>query len=136
MLRRVDKVAHDGRLRPRDENEIWALAVKIASNEAISKLRLLKRVDSNGFGLEESEFLRPIIDRCRSDDEVWVLLHRLVERVRPGDDRTIFLLRMRGAAHELIASELGISTAAARQRWSQIIRGLRAVAPKDLMDEP
>lgn len=127
VLRRMDKLAMEGVLRPRSEGELWALIQTIASNTAVSKTRLIERAR---FLLTEDgsyayEFLNRL-NSCGTDDEAQLLVFRMAGALEGNRDRQIFLARVRGATHHAIAGMLKMSESACRQHWMRICRELYA----------
>jgi hypothetical protein len=53
----------------------------------------------------------------RSDDEVTLLVHRMLSCLESADDRQLLVMYLRGAAHTVIADLLNITPDACRQRW-------------------
>lgn len=138
---RLLELVQSQRLRPRDQDEVWALAAKIAANAAVSKSRLLKRLRQTDLEssaeappMPEPNPLVDLFDGCASDDEATLLLHRLAASLGASDDRQIFILRLRGMTHELIAKHFEITPQAARQRWSSILKRFRQIPREELFD--
>lgn len=125
VLRRMDKLAMEGVLRPRSEGELWSLIQTIASNTAVSKTRLIERarILLTEDGSYAYEFLSRL-NRCNTDDEAQLLVLRIAGALTGDRDRQIFLARIRGASHHAIAGILKISEAACRQSWMRICRDL------------
>jgi RNA polymerase sigma factor (sigma-70 family) len=133
VCRRLDGVAAVGGLRPRHADEVWALAAAIVSNAAIDRSRMLSRLRSREVQTDGPD-LGGLVERCQNDDQAALLFHRMVEAL-DGDDRQVFMLRVRGASHEVIAQQLNTSVDAARQRWSRIAHTLRGLADRgELID--
>jgi RNA polymerase sigma factor (sigma-70 family) len=130
---RLLKMANDARLRPRGDEEVWALAATIAENTAISKVRILKRVHAE-LPTDEADEIARFFTACETDEEATLMLHRLAHRLENGDERQLFLLRLRGLSHEMIARSLSIKPAAVRQRWTTVMRRLRAIPLGELLD--
>lgn len=128
VCRRLDGLAAEGGLRPRHADEVWALAAAIVSNTAVDRARLLGRLRSREVQADGPD-LGVLVERCRSDDEAELLLQRMMLQLK-GDDRQIFMLRIRGASHEVIAQQVGTTVQAARQRWSRIAQTLRDLAER------
>lgn len=126
VLRRMDTLALEGRLRPRSEGELWALVRTIAANTAVSKSRLVERARS--FEAEDGAYARELVRRldcCVSDEEAQLLVLRMASSLRKERHRELFLLRLRGANHAAAAGLLGISEGASRQVWLEVCRELR-----------
>jgi DNA-directed RNA polymerase specialized sigma24 family protein len=131
---RMIKMAHAAKLRPRGDEEVWALASKIAENTAISKVRVLKRIQTE-LAEDEASDLSRFFSVCESDEEATLMLHRLAQRLESGEDRQLLVLRLRGMSHEMIARSLSINPAAARQRWTALMKRLRAIPLVELLDD-
>lgn len=126
VLRRMDVLALEGRLKPRSEGELWALVRTIAANTAVSKSRLIERARS--LEAEDGEYGRALVRRletCVNDDEAHLLVLRMASSLRKDRQREVFLLRLRGANHASVAGLLGISEGASRQLWMEVCRDLR-----------
>lgn len=125
VLRRLDSLVQRGKLRPGCEAELWGFIKVIASNNAVSKSRLIEC--SRKWLTDEPEYayyIVKVINACEDDDEVSWLVYRMAGSLA-GEDRQIFFLRVRGAMHQAVARVLGIDEGAVRQRWSRICRELR-----------
>lgn len=131
---RMLKMVQGAKLRPRGDEEVWALASRIADNTAINKVRVLKRLQSE-LPEDEAFELSRFFSACQSDEEATLMLHRLAHLLDSSEDRQFFVLRLRGMSHDMIARSLGIKPAAARQRWTTIMRKLRAVPVQELLDD-
>lgn len=121
VLRRMDAFVADGRFAPTSEDEIWGLIAVIARNAAVSKVRLVSRL--NQLISEDGEYARLFLDRaaaCETDDEAAMLVTRMSMWLPDAASRQLFNLRLRGAAHPAAATLLQITPAAARQRWKTI----------------
>lgn len=127
VARRLDGLFQRGQLRIEREDELWALIATIAMNEATSKTRLVERARS--LLRDDAAFAQILLDRfavCEDDEDADATVLRMAGSISDGDDRHMFLLRLRGATHRAIAGALGISEAAARQRWVQLVRALES----------
>jgi DNA-directed RNA polymerase specialized sigma24 family protein len=124
VLRRVDSMAREGSLRPRSEAELWALINTIAANNAINRTRLIER--ARNFLTEDGPYAYELLQRLnafKTDDEVTLLVHRMLSCLRTAEDRQLLVMYLRGAALNVIAHHLKISAEACRQRW-RVIRNL------------
>lgn len=127
VLRRLDTLAADGKLRPRSENDLWGLVVVIARNCAVSKTRMIERAKS--ILTDDGPLAYEIVtrlDACVCDEEATVLLRRMMAALSDSRDRQILDLQFRGANHAAIAAFFGISPEASRQRWGTVRRKLSA----------
>lgn len=135
VLRRLDGMAERGDLRPRSEGELWALITAIARNTAVSKTRLIERTRAllarDGPCAHE---LLMRLNRCEGDDQAAALVARMARSLDSSSDRQILLLILRGASAAAIASLLGITEAAASQRWAKIKRALADRFARGLID--
>lgn len=125
VLRRVDVLAQAGRLRLQSEAELWGLIEAIARNNAVSRSCLMERAR---FRLTEDgpyayELLKRLDSLC-TDDEVTVLVFRMMLALDSEADRHLLALLLRGANHRAIGGLLGFSEEASRQRWARIRREL------------
>jgi hypothetical protein len=121
VCRRVDEMARAGLINARSDAELWLLIKSLASNTRLEKRRLIERV--NALVDEDGEYARSLVQRlsnCGSDDEADLLIRRLAAKLRPGADRQMLFLLLRGASHRVVAEHLGISEQASRQRWATI----------------
>lgn len=126
-VRRMDQLAHEGKLRPHNDDELWTLTRTIAHNDAVSKNRIVARLDR--LLAEEGPMLAPVADFIREQSDVEnveTILSRLAATLNSSADRQYFFLRMRGATHKAAAEALGIGHDAARQRWVDIMAKLRS----------
>lgn len=126
VLRRVDDLARNGRLRPGNESELWGLVQAIATNTALNKTRLIARFRK--WLAEDSDYAHFFMGMCRScsdDDEITLVMYRLAAALDDRTDRQVFLLRLRGASHRAVAGVLETSEEAARKRWERICQQLR-----------
>lgn len=131
VIRRLDELAHEGRLRPANDTELWGLIHTIAVNAAITATR---KESLRGF-------LRTDIDpdqiTCRYtrdeplDEDDRGALESAAFQLKDSTDRQMVLMRIRGASHKVIAATLGISHDAARQRWSQVVRRMIEFAKEE-----
>lgn|GEM_PF-968895 len=126
VLRRMDRLAVEGCLRPRSEGELWALVRTIAANTAVSKSRLMER--ARRLEAEDGDYARTLVQRleaCAGDDDAQLLVLRMAASLDKERSREVFLLRLRGANHAAVAGLLGISEGASRQAWMEVCRDLR-----------
>lgn len=127
VLRRMDKLAHDGALRPRSEGELWALIRTIASNTAVSRTRMMER--ARILLTEDGSYAYDFVQRlnaCSTDDEAHLLVLRMAGSFSSERSRHIFLMRVRGASHAAIAALLNITDGSCRQQWLQMCKELKA----------
>lgn len=121
VCRRVDEMANAGLINARSEAELWSLIKSLASNTSLEKVRLIERI--NSFAEEDGEYARCLIERlsqCASDDDADLLIRRIAAKLRPGADRQMLFLLLRGANHRVIGEHLGFSEEASRQRWAAL----------------
>jgi hypothetical protein len=136
VLRRLDLMVVRNTLRPHSEAELWGLIEAIIHNTTISKSQLIAtaRKHLTEGGPFAYEFLRRL-NTCRDDDEAGVLVTRMLMSLRKAEDRQLFCLIYRGAAHKAAAAFLGISEQASRQRWMAVRRDLEARFAEGAFDE-
>lgn len=121
VLRRVDAMVSEGRLRPRSEAELWALINTIAANNAVNRTQLIER--ARLFLTEDGPYVYELLQRLNAfttDDEVILLLHRMMACLQDEKDRQLLGAYLRGASLSVIATMLGIKDDACRQRWRSI----------------
>ena len=120
----------------RSEAELWALIEAIARNTAVSRTRLIERMQN--LVTEEGDyayFLIRGLNACATDDEATLLVHRMLLSIPDASDRQITALILRGAAHRAIAGLLGITEEHSRQRWKRVREDLVARFKGGLLDE-
>jgi DNA-directed RNA polymerase specialized sigma24 family protein len=125
VLRRLDDMARRGVFQPRSEPELWALIKSIARNTALSRTRLIEGMRNRL--TEDGPYAYEVLKRlnaCETDDEATLLVYRMMMSLKDATDRQIMGLLFRGARHKAIATLLGISEEASRQRWLVIRRDL------------
>lgn len=125
VIRRLDGLAHRGKLRLDSEEELWALIVTIAKNDATSKTRLIER--ARDLLNDDATFATLLLQRaqtCQEDMDADNLILEMAASIKAPDARQAFLLRVRGATHRAIASALGITEETSRQRWSVLCQDL------------
>jgi hypothetical protein len=121
VLRRLDTMAMRGSFRPHSEAELWGLIRAIARNTAVSKTQLIER--TRALICEEGDYAHLFLERlnaCAGDDEVTLLVQRMLLSLKDPIDRQLLVLVMRGAAHRAIGGLLGISEEASRRRWKDV----------------
>jgi DNA-directed RNA polymerase specialized sigma24 family protein len=121
VLVRLDQMAARGTLRLESERELWGLIEAIASNTAVSKVRMISRAQN--LLTEDSAYAYELLKRlnnCPGDDEALLLLLRMTASLKNPVDRQVLTLMHRGASHRAIADLLGFSVDASRQRWMRI----------------
>lgn len=125
VLRRVDEMSASQDLRPVSDAELWRLIERITVNTAASYTRVLERATT--FLANDGDYAhasRQMQSSTADPEDTVALAHKLLTRLRQDDNHQLFLLRMRGASHAVIAQCLGISETAARKRWSTICRDI------------
>lgn len=121
VLRRVDQLAQSGEIRAADEGEMLSLIFRIAENAACSKSRIIELAKSRQHEeLAFSQLLLKNLANCAGDEEAGHLVARMFASLESAEDRTVFLLRLRGIEHRVIAQMLNITPEACRQRWKKI----------------
>jgi hypothetical protein len=128
VVRRMDKLFHDGRLQVATRDELWRLVQAVTSNRAVSFTRLRERMKQLGAeGGAYEQHLANVFSTCESDDEAILTLYQVAARLAQPADRQLFLLRARGANHRAAAAVLGTSEEAARQRWASVRRQISEI---------
>ena len=124
LLRRVDKLAAEGRLRASSECELISLLLRVADNALIDQGRVitkLRRVDGPD-GVWAKEMLRRI--ESGSKENSAHVIAQAFDALEDESDRFLLTLWLRGLPHAVSAQALGISPEATRQRWCTIRRVL------------
>ena len=133
VCRRVLKATDSGVLRI-IESEMERYAFQVARNLSCTRnrqgdcerRRLLGRLaymDADGCGLGAG--IHGLLERCRGDAEAAEMVRCMVEGLEDATDKAVFLLRLRGLSHRCIAEDLGMTEAAAKQRWKRLCDRLR-----------
>lgn len=136
VARRLDELASRGSVRPRSEIELWAFISTVASGLAVDKMRLLSRIRSlESEGGQYAQLLRTRIERCASDDDVAMLIHRMALSLSEKRDRHVFYLKMRGSNDRSVGILLGESEAWARKRWYLIRQQLEDRFARGVLDD-
>lgn len=127
VLRRLDVLAAEGLVRAKSEAQLWALVRSVAENVSLERVRLLEST-LNRTG-EDADFWSQIhrdFRRTKRDEGAFVRLYELLLMLENQDQRQLFMLRLRGASHKVIAQQLGITSDAVRQRWHAVVVQLRS----------
>ena len=117
VLRRIDRLAAEGRLRASSDEELIALLIRVSDRVVIDRYRVLaklRRVEG-----EDGPWARSLLQRLEQeqDDGGSELLADLYQSIENPEDRMLLSLWLRDLPHTVIAQTLGISPEAARQRW-------------------
>ncbi|HED54465.1 MAG TPA: sigma-70 family RNA polymerase sigma factor [Phycisphaerales bacterium] len=120
LLRRVDRLASQGRLRATSQGELIKLLLQVAENALIDRARVtakLRRVDG-----PDGRWAREMLNRIEagSDEESADVIAAAFAALTHESDRFLLTLWLRGVPHVISAQVLGISPDAARQRWQNI----------------
>ena len=125
VLRRVDLFVARGHLKAASENDVMSLIVAIVRNTAVTKVRLAEQ--ARRIVADDGPYVQSLLNRanaCASDDDAALLVSRMMLALDDATQRQYLGLRLRGASHRAVAQVLGLSEAAARQRWGVIVRNL------------
>lgn len=131
LSRRLDRYVRSGRLQASNEPQLWALVFKMVDAALVDKVRIIRRLrHAEG---EDSEFARTWLSRidragARSGadgDGIELEIDAALRSLPNATDRQILSLWLMGNSHRVIASYLGISHDATRQRWQAIRERLR-----------
>jgi hypothetical protein len=98
----------------------------VVENVSLERNRLIESTASRTG--EDAEFWAEVsrdLRRCEDDTEAFVLVFEMMSAMTDPAERQIFLLRLRGVAHRVIAQQVGTTEEAVRQRWLVIRRSLR-----------
>ncbi len=126
--RRFDRYVRDGKLHAVDEPQLWALLFRMAEAAVIDKVRIVKRLQvAEG---EDGAIARELLARIEavqngSDEGAEIVLEKALAALRSDDDRTVLTLWLADWPLFRIAEAMGITPAAARQRWHSIRLFLR-----------
>lgn len=117
VLRRVDRLAAEGRLRAQSDGELIALLLRVSDRVVIDRYRAmerLRRVEG-----EDGQWAQSLLGRLGRGDESEAAetLTRLFESLDSADDRALLSLWLREVPSSVIAETIGISPDALRQRW-------------------
>jgi hypothetical protein len=126
VARRVDALVARGALRAESEAQLWSLIQRVAENVSLERARLIQSTAARSG--EDAEFWSQVsmdLRRCRDDTEAFVLVFEMMSALTDQCERQIFLLRLRGVGHRVIAQQLGTTSDVVRQRWVKIRRDLR-----------
>ena len=121
VLRRMDRLAAEGRLAGLSDEDIIGFALVVASNQAVSRSRAMERFAR--FAREDAEYAQLMHARlaaCVDDEQAELVLYRIALGIPDASARQLFMLRWRGLSSDLIGQLLGISAEAVRQRWSAL----------------
>jgi hypothetical protein len=126
VVRRLDALAARGLVRAESEAQLWALIRRVVENVSLRRARLVESTASRtgedaAFWAEVSRDLR----RCEGDDDAFALIFDMMSAMTDHADRQIFLLRLRGVGHRVIAQQVDSTEEAVRQRWHSIRKELR-----------
>lgn len=124
--RRLDRFVLDGKLRASGPDELWSLVMTTAHNAVYEKRRLLVRL--NRVEGEDAAWARPALEIVRSpsrEDEFEGLIDRALTAAGSDLDRAIISRWLAGDSLAEIASTLGLTPEATRQRWRAIRLRLR-----------
>lgn len=129
LVRRLDKYVLEGRLRAQSPGEFWSLVQTIVSSAIVDRQRVIGRLRT--VESEDSEFARHL-QHAMHDAEARgghaaadVRMADVFEALKDSEDRQLLAHWLSGWTFVQIASELGISHDAARQRWRTIREHLR-----------
>ncbi len=126
--RRLDLYVRSGRLAAANEQQLWALVFRMASNAVIDKARVFRRLqqveDEDGvFAQELSRRLRQA-QRSRTEG-VDIEIDRALNVLPDRTDREILSLWLVGTRHTVIAEHVDLPATAVRKRWQKIKWKLR-----------
>lgn len=129
VSRRLDRYVSSGRVRAVTEAELWSLVHRMVDAALVDKVRIVKRLGRAE--ADDTDFARLLLGRLQqaetsANDGVELELDRAFASLPDPIDRQILSLWLRGHKHPAIASVVGLSHDAARQRWHTIRQRLRA----------
>ncbi len=126
VMRRLDALAAKGLIHAESEAQLWLLIRGIVNNVSLHRHRLIESTACRSG--EDAEFwsnMHTDLRRCEGDTEAFVLVYEMLMSLEDYTQRQIFMLRLRGVSHRIIAQQLGTTEQAARQRWRLIVAKLR-----------
>ena len=135
VSRRLDRYVSTGKVRATTEGELWKLVHRMVDAALVDKIRVTRRLQR--VQPEDKDFAGLLLYRfeaveAEDADAVEVELDRFFAALPDPIDRQVLSLWLRGHKHSVIASVVGISHDATRQRWVAIRQRLRVL----LTDKP
>ncbi len=126
--RRLDLYVRSGKLEAANEQQLWALVFRMASNAVVDKARVFRRLqqveDEDGvFAQELSSRLRQA--QHRRKDGATIEIDRALNLFDDRTDRQILSLWLVGTRHTVIAEHVDLAPTAVRKRWQSIKSKLR-----------
>jgi DNA-directed RNA polymerase specialized sigma24 family protein len=135
VLRRIDRLASEGRLDSFSDDEVLRFAVTVARHQAISRTRAIERfVEVVGEDGQYAALMRARLETCSDDEEAALMLYRIAASIPDAASRQLFMLRWKGLGSAMIGEVLGISADAVRQRWSTLRSRLEAQLGNGVFD--
>ncbi len=126
--RRLDLYVRSGRLEAANEQQLWALVFRMASNAVIDKARVFRRLQQveDEDGVFAQELSRRLRQAQRSTKEgVEIEIDRALNLFDDRTDRQILSLWLVGTRHIVIAEHVDLAATAVRKRWQKIKSELR-----------
>ncbi|MCH8153035.1 MAG: sigma-70 family RNA polymerase sigma factor [Planctomycetes bacterium] len=126
--RRLDLYVRSGRLEAANEQQLWALVFRMASNAVIDKARVFRRLQQ--FEDEDGVFAQELSRRLRQaqrsrKEGVEIEIDRALNLLDDRTDRQILSLWLVGTCHTVIARHVDLAPTAVRKRWQKIKSELR-----------
>lgn len=126
VVRRLDALAERGLVRAENERQLWALIKSIVENVSISRLRLVESTATrSGADATFWSSVNGDLRRCGSDSDAFTLVFEMMLSLSDSVERQIFLFRLWGTGHRVIAQQLDMPETAVRKRWSAVQARLR-----------
>lgn len=118
VLRRLDRLSAEGRLKAQTDEQLLNLLLTITDNIVVDRYRVLEKLKRTEG--PDGEWATQLMQRLNaadvnSGDEI---LASIYQSLQSDDDKIILTLWMRDLPHRVIAESIGISPDAARKRWS------------------
>lgn len=130
VMRRLDLYVGQGKVEATVPDELWSLVLTMADHAVVDKVRIFRRLEQvEG---SDSAFAASMLRRLQGAEasrrsNVEVEMEQVFRSLQDPLDRQILALWLEGHTHGSIGEHLGMSEAAARQRWHRIRETLRTL---------
>ncbi len=135
-IRRLDKLASEGRLEAISDEEVVRLASAVVQNQAVSRTRTMERFST--LVAEDGPYAQAIHQRlkaCADDEGATMLCYRIALSIGDAESRQLFLLRWKGVNSTLIGQMMGITSESVRYRWMTLRKTLEEKISSGAFDE-
>ena len=134
LARRLDVVVAKGQLRAMTEGQFFSFVNQVAENAIVDQARLVRRLQR--VEAPDGEVAHLMRRRLLDGDEAPSIredeLARVIGSVPTEADRDMVFLWMNGRSLKSIGETLGLTHAAARQRWRTLRVSLKAILEEDV----